>query len=175
MEKEMQKLKSVTGQTEKKTLQLLEKKQEEADALSKELSVSNQSLVLTRQLLEKEKEKAQSLQSQLENAQKELRDSCQKQLNTLEEKLKSSDSKAEEYKDKTAQLQLQIEQEQRNQDSFIKEREAYQHRIGELNDQIAWPRQKDSSTQNTLEYYGSNAVWAFMILCLLICYVTCCR
>lgn len=78
MEKEMQKFKSVTGQPGKKTLQLLEKKQE-ADALSKELSVSNQSLVLTRQLLEKEKEKAQSLQSQLENAQ-ELRDSCQKQL-----------------------------------------------------------------------------------------------
>lgn len=86
MEKEMQNLKSVMGQTEKKTLQLLEKKQEEADVLSKELSVSNQSLVLTRQFLEKEKEKAQSLQSQLENARKDLqkiqqqRDSCQKEL-----------------------------------------------------------------------------------------------
>ncbi|XP_039190608.1 stress response protein NST1-like isoform X1 [Crotalus tigris] len=168
MEKEMQKLKSVIGQTGKKTSQLLAKKQEEADALSKELSVSNQSLVLTRQLLEKEKKKAQSLQSQLENAQKELRDSCQKHLNTLEEKLKSSDSKAEEYKDKIAKLQLQMEEEQRNRDRFTKER------TGELNDQIAWPQQKESSTQNILEDYGSIAIWAFVILGLLICCVQCC-
>lgn len=86
MEKEMQKLRNVMNRTQEKALQLLEKKQEEADALSKESSGFNQSLVLTRQLLEKEKEKAQSLQSQLEIAKEDLRkiqqqrDSWQKQL-----------------------------------------------------------------------------------------------
>lgn len=86
MEKKMQKLKNIMNQTQEKSLQLLEKKQEEADALSKELSGFNQSLVLTRQLLEKEKEKAQSLQNQLEKERVDLRkiqqqkDFCQKQL-----------------------------------------------------------------------------------------------
>lgn len=86
MEKEMQKLRNVMNWTQEKTLQLLEKKQEEVDALSKESSGFNQSLVLTRQLLEKEKEKAQSLQTQLESAKEDLRkiqeqrDSWQKEL-----------------------------------------------------------------------------------------------
>ncbi|XP_032094740.1 golgin subfamily A member 6-like protein 22 [Thamnophis elegans] len=138
MEKEMQKLRNVTNRTQEKTLQLLEKKQEEVDALSKELLGFNQSLVLTRQLLEKEKEKGQNLQSKLQSTKEiqQQRDSCQKELNTLEEKLKSPDSKAEEYKGKVADLQRQLEQEQKNRDFDKRERASDQKRIRELNDQI---------------------------------------
>ncbi|XP_013915504.1 PREDICTED: moesin-like [Thamnophis sirtalis] len=162
MEKEMQKLRNVTNRTQGKSLQLLEKKQEEVDALSKELSGYKQSFVLTRQLLEKEKEKGQSLQSELQSAKEDLqkiqqqRDSWQKELKTLEEKLKSPDSKAEEYKRKVADLQRQLEQERKNRDFDKHERASYQNRIGELNYQI--DNQKKCSTLDTF------VAWALGIL-----------
>ncbi|KAG8126816.1 hypothetical protein E2320_021877 [Naja naja] len=179
MEKEMQKLRKFMNQSQEKTLQLLEKKQEEADALIKESTGFNQSLVLTRQFLEKEKEKTQSLQSQLVSVQEDLRkiqqqgDSWQKQLKTLEEQLKSSNSKAEEYKGKIAELQRQIkEQEWKYQESLTREREMYQNRM-ESGYQIRH-QQKKCSIEDILED-GTIVAWAFGILLLFICCVKCCR
>ncbi|XP_058019286.1 tropomyosin-like isoform X2 [Ahaetulla prasina] len=177
MEKKMQKLRNLMNQTQEKTLQLLEKKQGEVDALSKELSVCNQSLVLTRQLLGKEKEKAQSLQNQLEKEKEDLRkiqqqrDSWQKQLNTLEEKLKSPGSKIKEYEDKIAALQRQIEQEHVN---VRHERDEYENRIMNLQYQIGSQQQKKHPIENILED-GAIVSWACVILFLFICYVKCCR
>ncbi|KAG8126817.1 hypothetical protein E2320_021878 [Naja naja] len=112
MEKEMQKLRKFMNQSQEKTLQLLEKKQEEADALIKESTGFNQSLVLTRQFLEKEKEKTQSLQSQLKRVEKNATSQVKEAVQREVEKNKVVEEEIKQLKQQLYNLQQMKEQQQ---------------------------------------------------------------